>query len=502
VFSAQNGQPIAKLKHGLQSRFDSFATNVSSGGHAAASVYRSDQGDAGDHINFWDTTSWKLTWVMGPLPYDSQSIKLISDDLFAISENADDEHSEISIYRPRAPFPISQFLDWMYLLRGEQLVLGSGQIINTRTGVRLHPPNGRKLHPELTQFAPDGRFLPSGIDTTTEKTIPARGRYVDRKNVMGSYIDEPGSGWVAVDASYPNPAVRLYRLPSPDRLNIPPLLLELWGQVATRGHVDDEGAFVRWDEPTWEKKRQELAASPSPHPDFPFPGHLAVDRLYWLRQEYENANDADKPRLAQQLLDRARAAGDTAEAVRWIALLASDLVGSLSTKPLVRADVGELIRQDVSLNSEIRAAALLKAAQLNENPQELNQESWRIAVRAEAENDEYRRALRWAEAAVRHKPDNSSFANTLGVLQYRNGLYREAIATLTRSHETHKNSKEGPLPSDLAFLAMSHHAVGESEKADGYLRQLSPLCDQPHWKAVVEATGFLKEARQRLALPP
>ena len=61
--------------------------------------------------------------------------------------------------------------------------------------------------------------------------------------------------------------------------------------------------------------------SPLPYPDFPFPGHVATDRLHWLRQEYMNASDVDKPRLAKQLLDRAEAAGDKAEAIRWRAIL-------------------------------------------------------------------------------------------------------------------------------------------------------------------------------------
>jgi hypothetical protein len=508
LFSAENGHPIAKLKHGLQSRsrFKTFATNSSSGGRTAAAVYGSEQENAGYHISFWDTTSWKLKWVM-PLPRDDtpREIRLIADDLFAIYdayyESADGWHLGVSIYRPPAPVPISQIPDWTYLFRGEQVVLGSGQIFNTRTGARLHPPNGRKFHPELTRFAPDGRFLASGIDTATEKAIPARGPYEFEPKVMGSYIDEPKSGWVAV-GTYPGSDVALYRLPTPDRLNIPPDLLELRAQVATRGHLDDEGAFEEWEESTWEKKRQELAAAPAPYPDFPFPGHLAVDRLYWLRQEFENANDADKPGFAKQLLDRANDAGDKAEAVRCIEVLAGKLVDSLKTKPLLRADVEERLRQDVSLNAEIRAAALRKAAQLDEDANDLSAASWPIAARPNADKDEYRRALRWAEAAVRNEPENSAFVNTLGVLQYRNGLYRDAIAILVRSHQAHRNSKTGPMPSDLAFLAMAHHALGESDKAQDYLRQLASLCDQPEWKANAEATGFLKEARQRLALPP
>jgi hypothetical protein len=107
-------------------------------------------------------------------------------------------------------------------------------------------------------------------------------------------------------------------------LNIPPDLLELWAQVAVRGHLDDEGAFVKWDEATWERKRQELAARPAPWPDFPFPGYVAVDRLHWLRAECADADEADKRRLAHQLLERAEAAGDKSEAVRWRAWLATN----------------------------------------------------------------------------------------------------------------------------------------------------------------------------------
>jgi hypothetical protein len=129
---------------------------------------------------------------------------------------------------------------------------------------------------------------------------------------------------------------------------------------------------VNWDEPTWERKRQELASKPPPCPEFPFPGHLALYRLWWLRQEFENAVDSEKPRLAKRLLDRASVAGDRPEAAHWIAMLAGSLVDSLITKPLLRSDVEERLRQEVSLDSEIRTAALLKASALEEDADELN----------------------------------------------------------------------------------------------------------------------------------
>jgi tetratricopeptide (TPR) repeat protein len=259
---------------------------------------------------------------------------------------------------------------------------------------------------------------------------------------------------------------------------------------------------VKWDESAWEKKRQKLAATAIAYPAFPFPGRLAGDRLHWLRQEFENAEDADKPRLAKQLPERAKAAGDTGEAARWIAVLAKNLVESLVPKLLLRTDVEERLRQDASLNPEVQAAALFRASQLAEDADRLNAASWQIAARPDADKEKYRRALRWAETAVRHVPETSEFVNTLGVLQYRNGLYKEAIATLLRSHEAHRKSKIGPRPSDLAFLATAHRAFGESDKAREYLRQLTGLCEQPTWKANTEATGFLKEARQCLAAPP
>jgi tetratricopeptide (TPR) repeat protein len=239
-----------------------------------------------------------------------------------------------------------------------------------------------------------------------------------------------------------------------------------------------------------------------PYPAFPFPGPVAADPLHWLRQEFNGANDAEKPRLAKQLMERASTAGAKTEANRWVAFLADGVVQSLVSKLLLRADVEERLRHDASLSSEIRAAALLQAAQFVEDADKLNTESWRIAARRSAEKEWYRQALRWAEAAVSHEPKNLAFVNTLGVLQYRNGLYREAIANLMRSHEANRISETGPEPLDLSFLAMAHHALGETEKAREYFRQLTSLCEQPAWKANQEANGFLNEARQRLATPP
>src|SRR5207244_1169968 len=134
----------------------------------------------------------------------------------------------------------------------EVALFDSGQLFDTRTWRRLQAPKGRKYHPEIIRFAPDGRFVPlpndphSGefqfLDTMTEKIFFTG---------YGPSFYQASLGWVAgwLAGSYGEFA--LHRLPSPDRLGIPPDLLELWAQVAVRGHLDDEGIFVKWNEPTW-----------------------------------------------------------------------------------------------------------------------------------------------------------------------------------------------------------------------------------------------------------
>src|SRR5207302_1519421 len=95
-------------------------------------------------------------------------------------------------------------------------------------------------------------------------------------------------------------------------------LLELWAQVVVRGELGPEEEFVPWNEATWERKRQQLAAAPKPHPEFPFPGYVATDKLHWLRAEFGEAKtDAYGLRMARELLRRAEASGDRNEAVRW-----------------------------------------------------------------------------------------------------------------------------------------------------------------------------------------
>ena len=192
---------------------------------------------------------------------------------------------------------------------------------------------------------------------------------------------------------------------------------------------------MKWDEPMWEKKRQELAATPAPYPDFPFPGHIANDGLYWLWQEFEDAADAKKPLIAKDLLDRTE---PPATNPRQFA--GSNFWRKRSSLPSSQDRSCVLMLRNVFGRTPHWIAKFgpqrpWKHANWSKTLTSSIRQAGRFAAPPSAKKEEYRRALRWAEAAVKNKPKNPNFVNTLGVVQYRNGLYRDAITTLMRSHE-------------------------------------------------------------------
>lgn len=108
-----------------------------------------------------------------------------------------------------------------------------GWVYDIRTWKRLLPPLGRKFHPDLARFAPDGRFVLAGetvvIDTQTDESFPVeRGWH---------YL--PGTGMNAMTISDEASTIKL--LPSAPQLDVPADLLELWAQVCVRGEIGPDG---------------------------------------------------------------------------------------------------------------------------------------------------------------------------------------------------------------------------------------------------------------------
>jgi hypothetical protein len=95
-----------------------------------------------------------------------------------------------------------------------------------------------------------------------------------------------------------------------------------------------------------------------------------------------------------------------------------------------------------------------------------------------------------AKAACRLEPQNVAFLNTLGVAQYRSGLLDEALASLTHSNDLNKDKD----PSDLAFLVLAQHRLGQSDKARDTLRGLREVMKDPQWSQDFYAKAFLLEA--------
>ena len=84
-----------------------------------------------------------------------------------------------------------------------------------------------------------------------------------------------------------------------------------------------------------------------------------------------------------------------------------------------------------SANPDVQAACLELAGSWSEDAMECNNTAWDLVREPGKPEAIYRRGLRLAEVACRLCPKNTLQLNTLGVAQYRCGLVKEALATLS-----------------------------------------------------------------------
>jgi WD40 repeat protein len=172
------------------------------------------------------------------------------------------------------------------------------------------------------------------------------------------------------------------------------------------------------------------------------------------------------------------------------------LVDFLFDKPLLKPEVLAQIRASKTISDEVRQQALTLAESLPENPVRLREATWEVVRQPGAPADRYRQALRWAEAAHRLDPDDYQCVAILGIAQYRAGQYSEALATLTRSGKLVASGK--PLGHDVCnvFLAMTHHRLGQKEKALAFLNGIRP------WMEMKKVRPFLREAEMLIEGKP
>jgi tetratricopeptide (TPR) repeat protein len=166
----------------------------------------------------------------------------------------------------------------------------------------------------------------------------------------------------------------------------------------------------------------------------------------------------------------------------------------LYAQPLLRPEVLEHLRADPTLSGPVRQQALALAESVPENARRLDEASRTVVRQPGAAPALYRLALRQAEAACRLIAEGSDLLTTLGMAQYRVGQYREAVATLTRADRINSVGPDGPVPADLAFLALAQHLLGQPEQARAVLGRLQATIKGPEWASNEEARDALREA--------
>jgi hypothetical protein len=323
MFSAIDGGVLATLKHPPEQE-DLGRLYVGPRGDTVVTIAQKIQKPgipiplSDWYIHQWNPRSWNLASVTGPCPASiSCDFTYLCDRTFALDGFYNGPYFSVRIFGGMTIYASKGYPEdgiAMISPNRDRALLENGKIMDTRTWQRVLPPSGRKYPDDFGTWAKDGRFVYARrgggalfIDVTTEKAY---------ESPLGNWEHFPDTGWTAVVAG--RYGCEIQRLPKLDQLDFPPAMIDLWAQVAVRGELGPPGEFVEWDEPTWEKKRQELAAMPALKSEFPFPGYVATDRLHWLRSEFATRGpDTEKLRLATELLRRAEESGDSAEAVRW-----------------------------------------------------------------------------------------------------------------------------------------------------------------------------------------
>ncbi len=174
----------------------------------------------------------------------------------------------------------------------------------------------------------------------------------------------------------------------------------------------------------------------------------------------------DTSRILEEYADRRSALNYRALAYQHLgrhADAAADLTKMIALTP----NAGRLyeLRADnyAALGDKARAEAdRRKAIEVApEDTRLLNNMAWRLLTGPIAERDAVA-GLRMARRAVELVPNEAALLNTLGIAQYRNDLWKEAVATLNKSLALGNGKADAY---DLFFLAMCHQKLGEPTKA-------------------------------------
>ena len=127
---------------------------------------------------------------------------------------------------------------------------------------------------------------------------------------------------------------------------------------------------------------------------------------------------------------------------------------------------------------------------------DLNNRAWSLATSADPQTRDPHAAVELAQEAVKLAPNDANFWNTLGVAQYRDGNFEEAVSALQKYRELRATDAEWSNP---FLLAMAHWQLGDKEEARQWFDKGAQWMDahNAHSETMVR---FRNEAAESLGL--
>ncbi len=132
--------------------------------------------------------------------------------------------------------------------------------------------------------------------------------------------------------------------------------------------------------------------------------------------------------------------------------------------------VAEKLAAEFPRYQEVLAASRNQLARL------LSRADRSMAIPTALPSPDRQRAVELALEAVGFAPQRAAFWNTLGIARYRAGDWNEAIEALHRSEKL--DDKGNFFSFNAFFLAIAHHAAGDSEKANQWLKKAVEWTDR------------------------
>jgi tetratricopeptide (TPR) repeat protein len=166
--------------------------------------------------------------------------------------------------------------------------------------------------------------------------------------------------------------------------------------------------------------------------------------------------------------------------------------------------IGWMVHDNRVERNEARAARLEEKKKQKAAEAALRMKSWEVVKDPGRSKESYQQALQEVKEAYRLDPDNEYLLATLGAAQYRTENYRAALQSF-KDFEQFDTWRPPSLFSliSLAFLAMTHHQLGEFGQGKDYLTRLRKVrLGEITLKEIEDSRPLFREAEQLIEGDP